>query len=380
MNYELRHFDTPLLRFHATEDSRYPEITITWINDSKRNLLPLDLETTGDGLSKWLKQRILPKSRAYSQNILSKCNLNMNRPLNIIRASKGLSLNDCYWVVEENFPRTFDELNLYDNRFSRVLEQIAFTGCGSSIRTLPASSPEFTTDGMLPKCWRRINQGIWLYKGGTKGASNTGNEPYSEYYAYRIAKILGVNAICYELHKWNGELCSGCKLFTGKDYAYMPAGKIITAGGMDAVMKYYADLGPEFSDALSDMIVFDAVICNTDRHYGNFGFLVDNHTNKIVMPAPLFDHGNSLFNYAGNDDLKSDDSLSAYANTLVPCLYDDFFSMAQKVLTAKHREGLRRLLDFTLKKHSRYNLPAKRLKRINHQVHLHAQKLLNGRD
>ena len=28
MNYELRHFNTPLLRFHATEDSSTPEITI----------------------------------------------------------------------------------------------------------------------------------------------------------------------------------------------------------------------------------------------------------------------------------------------------------------------------------------------------------------
>jgi hypothetical protein len=53
------------------------------------------------------------------------------------------------------------------------------------------------------------------------------------------------------------------------------------------------------------MFVFDAIICNTDRHFGNFGVLVDNKTNKIVAPAPLFDHGNSLFNYAAGDDLDS---------------------------------------------------------------------------
>ena len=47
-------------------------------------------------------------------------------------------------------------------------------------------------------------------------------------------------------------------------------------------------------DALEDMLVFDAIICNTDRHYGNFGVLVDNKTNAIAAPAPLFDHGNSL--------------------------------------------------------------------------------------
>ena len=33
MNYELRHFDTILLKFSSTNDSSIPEIHLTWIND-----------------------------------------------------------------------------------------------------------------------------------------------------------------------------------------------------------------------------------------------------------------------------------------------------------------------------------------------------------
>lgn len=33
--------------------------------------------------------------------------------------------------------------------------------------------------------------------------------------------------------------------------------------------------------------VFGAVICNTDRHFGNFGVLVDNKTNHIKDFAPI---------------------------------------------------------------------------------------------
>ncbi|MDD6915868.1 MAG: XRE family transcriptional regulator, partial [Eubacteriales bacterium] len=66
---------------------------------------------------------------------MSKCGLNINRPMTIIKVSKGLSLNDCYWVVEEGFDGTHDKFNLYDNRFSQVLALIAFTGYGSSVRT-----------------------------------------------------------------------------------------------------------------------------------------------------------------------------------------------------------------------------------------------------
>lgn len=379
MNYELRHFNTPLLRFSATEDSNTPDINILWCDENKKDLLPLDLDVSGEGLTKWLKHRTIPKNRAYVQNFLSKCGLSINRPMNIIRVSKGLSLNDCYWVVEEDFDGDFESYNLYDNRFSQVLALIAFTGYGSSIRTSLASCPEFTTNGALPKCWRRTDGTIKLYKGGTSGASNTGNEPYSEFYAAQIAKELGVDAVEYNLSKWNGELCSTCELFTSKDYSYLPVGRVVTSGGMDAVREYYEKLGAEYVKALNDMIVFDALICNVDRHFGNFGFLVDNKINKIVAPAPLFDHGNSLFNLAGRDDLESEAALTAYAETLLPCVYDDFIGTARSVLTPEHREGLRRLLDFKFKKHSRYNLPPKRLKLIEKQIQTRAKILLGNK-
>ena len=56
---------------------------------------------------------------------------------------------------------------------------------------------------MLPKGWRFIEgDGIYLYKGGTSGAANTGNEPYSEYYASQIAQAMGLNAVVYELENW----------------------------------------------------------------------------------------------------------------------------------------------------------------------------------
>lgn len=378
MDYELRHFDTPLLRFSATDDSRHPQVQIVWSDERQRSLLPLDLTLTNEGLAAWLLRRTIPKNRAYVHNFLSKCGLSLNRPMSIIRVSKGLSLNDCYWVTEEGFQGSFAQYNLYDNRFSQVLAWIAFTGYGSSVRTSLASCPEFTTNGMLPKCWRREQGRIKLYKGGTKGASNLGNEPYSEYYAAQVAAVLGVRAVGYGLSRWKGELCSTCELFTSKHYGFLPVGRLVPSGGMQAVAAYYDQLGGEYTRALQDMLVLDAVICNTDRHFGNFGFLIDNETNRIAAPAPLFDHGNSLFNYAGADDLASAQALAAYADTLYPCVYDDFIGTARSVLTPAHREGLRRLLNFRFKRHPRYNLPAKRLKLLEQEVQRRARLLLDG--
>lgn len=376
MIYTIKHFDTPLLKFGADENSNDPNLEIIWIDEENKHLLPLDMETTSNSIYRWICHRIIPKNRAYSQNFLSKCGLSINRPMNIISVSKGLSLNDCYWVVEEGFDGTYDNFNLYDNRFSQVLALIAFTGYGSSIRTLLALCPEFTTNGMLPKCWRRVYSKVNLYKGGTMGASNTGNEPYSEFYACQIADALGISAVNYKLSKWKGELCSVCELFTSKEYSFMPVGRIVTKGGFEAVRDFYKSMGEDYVNALNDMIVLDAIICNTDRHFGNFGFLVDNITNKIVAPAPLFDHGNSLFNFAGKSDLVSDEDLSEYADTLLPCVYDDFIAEAKSVMTPELQEKVRHLVNFKFKKNPRYNLDNKRLKLIEKQIQKRSRMLL----
>lgn len=62
------------------------------------------------------------------------------------------------------------------------------------------------------------------------------------------------------------------------------------------------------------MPVFDALIYNEDRHFGNFGLLRDNHTGQIVAPVPIFNNGLSLMAFVGKDDLDSFSHFEAYAN------------------------------------------------------------------
>lgn len=98
-----------------------------------------------------------------------------------------------------------------------------------------------------------------------------------------------MNAIPYTLSKWKSRLCSRCELFTSKAVSFVPVGQIVTSGGMQAVIDYYGTLDTACKAMLEDMLVFDAVIGNTDRHFGNFGFLVDAATNTLKGTAPLFD-------------------------------------------------------------------------------------------
>lgn len=376
MTYSLKLFDTTLLCFEVIENLADPVLRITWMDKDNQHLLPIGMEPDEKGLSHWIRHRTIPKNRAFVNSFLSKCNLSINRPMDVIAVCKGLSLNDSYWIADENETKSFDQVNLYENPFSKVLANIAFTGYGSSVRSSFASSPEFTTNGMLPKCWRRINGKVYLYKGATSGASNTGFEPFSEKYAYLVGEQLGFDVIPYRIAKWKGALCSECEVFTSKDLAYVPVGRIIRSGGMHAVRKYYSSLGDAYIQSLNEMIVFDALICNTDRHFGNFGVLVDSHTNRIVKPAPLFDHGNSLYNFAGNENWQSESLLDEYAKTLLPCTYDDFFQEARSVLTSEISEKMRGALDFTFQDRRKYRYEPKRIALLEKQIRKRASLLL----
>lgn len=379
-DYTLKLFDRDLIRFSARDTGDTPEVSITDVDQEALPLMPLGMEVTDSGLARWLKHRKIPRNRAYIHSFLAKVGLSANSTLEIITISKGLSLNDSYWVVQDGFTKTFDQCNLYENRFSEVLAGIAFTGYGSSVRTSVRSSPEFTTNGMLPKCWRRQSGKVYLYKGGTEGASNTGNEPYSEFYACQIARMLGVNAIPYTLSRWKSKLCSRCELFTSKAVSFVPVGQIVKSGGMQAVIDYYATLDAACKDMLEDMIVLDAVIANTDRHFGNFGFLVDAATNTVKGPAPLFDHGNSLFNFASPKEEESEEAFLNFANAQGPVCYSNFFSAARLCVKPRHREGLRHLLGCKLKRHPRYNLSPKRLKLMETAIRQRASRLLDAKE
>ena len=264
--YILRLYDTDLLTFSLSEHGiEGLKAEIHEINQAERSLFPLDMELSDAGLLKWLQRRVIPKNRAYVAEILKTFGLNVNDTKGIIDVCKGLSLNDSFWVVPYGFAGTFAQYNLYENRFSEILSLVAYTGIGQSDAAF-TTSPELTTNGMLPKGWRFIEgDGIYLYKGGTSGAANTGNEPYSEFYASQIAQVMGLHAVRYELENWKGILASRCKLFTDIDTAYIPIGRIVQEGGLKACLEYYEKIGPEAYEEIKSMLVFDAGVSTREN-------------------------------------------------------------------------------------------------------------------
>jgi hypothetical protein len=373
-HYELRLYDTKLLTFELTKGALGGyEANITDIEEP-RKLLPLDLESTSDGIMKWLERRVIPKNRTFVEEILRSFGLSIGNTKGIIDVCKGLSLNDSYWIVPEGFDGNFASYNLYENRFSEILSLVAYTGVTQSDAAF-STSPELTTNGMLPKAWRFIEgEGIFLYKGGTSGFANTGKEPYCEFYASQVAAAMNLDAVHYDLENWKGILASKCKLFTDIDTAFIPIGRLVRSGGISAVVGYYDSLGDEYADAVRDMLVFDALTYNEDRHFGNFGLLRDNKTGEIIASAPIFDNGISLFNLAMKDDYAN---LDEYAKTRFPAYVNTTFEgICQTYMTARQVEKLRKIANYSFTRHPNLNLPEEHLIAIEKHLKKRASQLI----
>ena len=77
-----------------------------------------------------------------------------------------------------------------------------------------------------------------------------------------------------------------------------------------------------------------------------------------------------------NDEFTSIETLSEYAKTRTAVMYSDFVQTAKELMTKNQIEKVKKLINFKFKKHSKYNLPDKRLKLIEKFIQTRIQELL----
>lgn len=330
------------------------------------------------GIKQWIDSRNYAKHKDHFRSMLKEWQL--DTPDGFLQVSHALGLNDTLWVKPAGSALAWADVSLYSVQFDDVAARTAFETGLHGLR-LSSTSPEFTSEGTYPKCWRREPDGILLYKTGSEGFSNAGLEPYSEFMAARIAgRMRGVDAVEYGLAKFKGKLCSTCRLFTDESTGFVPAYKVFprdSVGSIADALALCRDMG--FEREFADMVVLDAVTLNQDRHLGNFGFLIDNDTFEVKSFAPLFDFNRSLLCFATDGDLETDLSLSDYMarNDVGHMLGGDFGEVARVLMTPERRERMPRAV--ALPRHYRYNLPDGRMERLDVIFERNYEYIRNGR-
>ncbi|KAA8820770.1 HipA family kinase [Bifidobacterium vespertilionis] len=382
-DYVLRLYDTPLLEFNASYGEGLlagkVEAHVRWFDESKRALLPFPMAPNPDDakLTTWLERRTIPKNREFAAQILAQAGLKVSDILGIIDLCKGLSVNDSYWVERSGEDLRFADINLYGNPLDETLAIVAYTGYTSSEKHAIGLSSEWTTDGQFPKAWRHSAHGLELWKAGSEGHANAGLEPYSEYLASQLARKLGVRAVGYRLARWKGKLASVCPVMNTEDVSFVPFYAATQLATFPEILAAARAVSGEAFEAMRTMLVFDALIVNQDRHANNHGFLRDNHTGRILGPAPLFDHNMALF----KNDMRSDWASGAWT----PNVLDErqpsnarmtFRDQCAVIMGAEQHDMLRKALGIALENDRTYPLEDGRIEALNDYLHAAARSLL----
>ena len=300
-SYELRLYDRTLVEFSIVDGAFGPEVEVRDWDNEATTLMPCGFFPSPEGVWRWLESRSIPTNRRNAAKLCSELGFTIGDVEALYRTSLGLSLNDSYWVVPHGFLGRFDEYNLYENPFNEAIGALAVAGelRGNSLH---GNTPELTTDGTLCKGWRIVDGRRLLYKGASEGY--VPGEPWSEYLAALIGCDLGLDVVRYGIDTWQGETCSTCENFASKGVSYVPFAVATGVSDLAGVLWWCARWGDRYLEDVCDMLVFDALLCNTDRHLTNFGILRDNETGAPLKLAPIFDNGRALFPNVADDDSK----------------------------------------------------------------------------
>lgn len=290
-----------------------------------------------DYIEAWLDNRKASKHNTHLRQIMKDCGC--DRTEGFIKVTHAASINDTFWIKEEQEDVHWQDVSFYCNEFNEVISKLAFEGIGLYGIKLSNTSPELSTDGSFRKCWMREEDGIYLYKRGSSGARNAGLEPYCEILGAELAGKLLSEAVSYALINMHGEPASKCRLFTSEQYGYVPAARFkINHSSPNDLMQFYSKMGSE--DAFRRMIVIDSLTFNVDRHAGNHGVLVDNDTLQPFTMAPVFDMNMSMLPYVEQEEfLDIGRKMEQYG----PRIGEDFTRMGQQAVTSAIRSDLVRV-------------------------------------
>lgn len=331
--YNLMNKNSQIAVFEKSKDQL--DNGFTMISEIKEKL-PVGFQN----INSWLDKRQAAKHREHLRKLMAQCGcLNSE---GFIKITHATSLNDTFWVKVSEEDATWEDVSLYRNEFNEVISRISFEGTGLFGIDFSTTTPEFSTEGSFEKCWRREEDKIYLYKRGSMGARNAGLEPYSEFYAGQIGKIICKDFVDYSLTTLHKKAASKCKLFTDEENGFVPLstlfGRHMTPREL---LEYYSSIGSE--DAFRRMIVFDAVTFNTDRHMGNHGVIFDADSLMIKRMAPVFDNNQALLPYAEAEDFSQ---IGTYLKSKIPRIGEDFVNIAKAVISSEIRSDLINLQGF----------------------------------
>ena len=304
MEYTLMHKNTPVVDFAITDHNGNiekiktvhapPHLPLGTTISSGKDKGRLDRILLND----WWRGRSIPASRAGIDAALR--SIGVTTPTLLLEKCYGLSLSDQYWISPKDSGLRWENINFFDNGFSKDMGEILFGREPGSSDLISLMSPDNTSDGWLRKKWVIKNGKRILMKGGS---GDYQQEPYNEAIASEIMRRLGVDYVVYTLAADNGKPYSLCENFITPETELVPALRVIETqkksnqdSSLAHLLRCCDALGIANAEpSIGKMLTVDYIIANEDRHYNNFGFIRDAESLRWLGLAPIYDSGTSLW-------------------------------------------------------------------------------------
>ncbi len=133
------------------------------------------------------------------------------------------------------------------------------------------------------------------------------NNAFSEYVGSHIFKLVGTQNTILGNYNYNGKnkIVCGCEDFTTDEKTLYEFDSLVLSTNpdkkidtelsdiMEAIEQNKMIDNISIKEKFFDMFIIDSLIGNTDRHNGNWGFLLDKQTGKIEF-SPIYDCGSCL--------------------------------------------------------------------------------------
>lgn len=296
-SYMIMHGNEPVATVHSNGICTIHSQEYMPYNLYLESALETDIETRLQNLDNfyyWCASRVLTLDRQYAKEILNSIGATQAATdrdrAQIALSYHCLSLMDVYWTREEEETLEFDNINLYENHLEKAFIDVTLRGKQMTVQNRHLIADDLGTQGCYPKAWVRKDDGFWLMKdGGLELVEN-------ELLASKICRCFRVNQVLYEESEYDGQKVSVSKLITSLDHSIvsMEHFELYAANSDIDKMKYILELD---GYTYYMMNILDYLVGNTDRHWGNWGVLVDNHTNKPIRLYDLMDFNKAFQSY-----------------------------------------------------------------------------------
>ena len=243
----------------------------------------------------WCGSRMLTLDRKYAKELLDSIGARQavtdRDRAEVALRYHCLSLKDVFWVRVRGENISFDKINLYENHLDNALVDLSLRGKQMTVQNAHLIADDLSTNGLFPKAWVRGEDGtFYLYKDGN--AQNV----RAELLASRICRCFSCNQVLYEEGSYDGQPISISRLMTNTSEGLLSRAEfdIYAANHEINPVEYVLSLD-DYSYYMMNLL--DYLIGNTDRHWENWGFLIDHETNRPLRLHDLMDFNQAFQSY-----------------------------------------------------------------------------------